>query len=403
MPTFRCKMAVPSGRIIEKTLIADTHGALRRHLEEEGNFVLEIRKTEGIRIVLKRGPGKRRFRPKDFLAFNQEFAVLVKAGLPIISALEAIIERGGQGELIEILKDIRNDVSGGESLSAAFEKYSHIFSKLYVASLQAGEKGGNIALAISRHIEYMKKVSEIKQKVITASVYPVILTVVSVFSLLFLLIYVVPSFTKTYFEAGTQLPPLTMVLVNFSNWVKSNFVILALIGASAAAGFSYAKRTERGRVRVDQFKLRVPFLGAVYLHYSLSKLARTLSTLLGGGTPVLEAVRISSGTLGNQLLKMQLDNVCDGLEQGEGLSEALSKTGAFPALAVRMIAAGEGSGALEQVLDDMAQFYERDVDTKLTVVTSAIEPILMIVMGLLIGFVVLAMYMPIFQMAGTIG
>jgi type IV pilus assembly protein PilC len=396
-------MAVPSGRLVEKTLTAETKGALERRLEEEGNFVFEIKRAEGLKSVLKRGPGRRRLKSKEFLAFNQEFAVLVKAGLPVISALDAIIERGGQGELKEVLQEVRNDVAGGESLSRAFEKYPGTVSRLYVASIQAGEKSGNIALALTRHIEYLKKVAEIKQKVITASVYPAILTVVSVFALLFLLIYVVPTFTKTYFESGAQLPGLTLGLVTFSQWVKDQFFLFVSIGLGLALAFSYIRKTERGRMTIDRFKIRVPFLGSVYLHYALSKMARTLCTLLGGGTPLLEGVRIASRTLDNELLKGQLNRVGEGLEQGEGLSEGLARTRVFPPLAVRMIAAGEGSGALEQVLDDMAQFYERDVDARLAVLTSAIEPALMIVMGLLIGFVVLAMYLPIFQMAGSVG
>lgn len=395
-------MATASGRVIERTLLADTKASLQEHLEREGNFVIEIKRSGGLALLFKGGGRRRRVKAKDLITFNQEFSVLVKAGLPIISALDAIIEKGGRTELTAVLKEIRGDIAGGESLSGAFGKYDHIFSPLYVAALQAGEKVGNIPQAIARHIAYMKKMAEIKRKVVTASVYPVILTAVSIITLLFLMIYVVPTFTKTYFDAGTKLPGMTLMLVNFSNLITSNAVYILSFFLCAAAAFNIMRKSDDGRVRIDRLKIKVPFIGQVYLHYSLSKTTRTLSTILKGGTPLLESARIAFGAMNNAFLKIRLDGVLKALEEGGGFSESLSKVEEFPNLAVRMIGAGESSGALEEVLDDIAEYYEGDVDTKLSILTSAIEPALMITMGLLIGFIVLAMYLPIFQMAGTV-
>jgi len=395
-------MATSSGRVVEKTLLAQTKGSLKAQLEQEGNFVLEIKKAKGFAPILDGGRRRKRIKSKDFLTFNQEFSVLIKAGLPIISAIDGIMEKGEEGELKDVLQEVRDDIAAGESLSGAFGKYPNIFSNLYVASLQAGEKSGNLSLAISRHIEYLKKMAEIKQKIITTSVYPVILTVVSVFAVLFLLIYVVPSFTQTYFEAGTQLPGLTLMLVNISSAIKSNFVYIFFLLVLIIVGVTQLKKTEIGKKYLDRSKLGIPFFGELYLHYSISKLARTLATVLSGGMPLVDSVRMSTGTLTNQYLSLRLEEAITALEQGSGFSEAISNTGSFPSLAVRMIDAGESGGALEQVLNDMAEFYESDVDTKLTVLTSAIEPALMVIMGLLIGFIVLAMYLPIFQMASTV-
>jgi type IV pilus assembly protein PilC len=403
MPIYRYIITTPSGRTIEKTLTSSSKTSLKEYLEREGNFVLDIRKEGGFSSLFKRGGHRSRIKLKDFLVFNQEFSVLLKAGLPIVSALDTIIKKGGKSEFIKILKDIRNDISGGSSLSDAFGNFSDVFSNLYVASLQAGERSGNIGLAITRFIDYTKKISEIRQKVITASVYPVILTLVSVFSVLFLLIYVVPSFTQTYFDAGTELPALTLMLVNFSSGLKSNVIYILIFFILLIVGYKYSTRTEAGRIYFDRSLLNIPFIGTIYIHYSLSKLTRTLATVLSGGTPLVESIRISSGTMDNAFLKIKLEDTADSLEKGAGFSESLSNTGAFPNLALRMIEAGETGGALEKVLDDIAEFYESDVDTKVSVLTSAIEPALMVVMGLLIGFIVLAMYLPIFQMAGAIG
>jgi type IV pilus assembly protein PilC len=402
MPVYRYKISTKSDRILEKTITGSSKAAVKEYLEQEGNFVLDIRKERGLGSFFKQGGRKGRIKLKDFFVFNQEFAVLIKAGLPILQALNVIIQKGSKDELNDVLTDIRNDISGGSSLSEAFRNYSHIFSNLYVVSLQSGEKSGNIGLAITRYIDYIKKISQIRQKIITASVYPIILTVVSIFALLFLLIYVVPSFTSTYFEAGTELPKLTLVLVNFSNLLKSYAPYLFALLVAIIYGYKYLIRLDSFRGYVDRMKLQIPFLGQVYIHYSVSKLTRTLATILGGGIPLVESIRISSGVMDNSFLKDNLMNVAGSIEKGTGFSEALSKIDVFPNMALRMIEAGETSGALEQVLDEIGEFYERDVDTKISMLTASIEPALMVVMGLLIGFIVLAMYMPIFQMAGTI-
>jgi type IV pilus assembly protein PilC len=402
MPVYRYKISTPSGRIIEKSITSSSKISVKEYLEQEGNFVLDITKEYGLGSFLKQGLRRRHLKLKDFLIFNQEFSVLIKAGLPITQALSAIVKKGAKDELTDVLTDIRNEISGGASLSEAFRAYSHMFSNLYIASLQSGEKSGNIGLAITRYITYIKKLSEIRHKIISASVYPVILTVVSCFSLLFLLIYVVPSFTSTYFEAGTTLPKITLLLVSFSNLFKSNFVYIIILAGAIVIAFKYSLRSEAFKAYLDKIKLRVPFFGDVYIQYSISKFARTLATILNGGTPLVESIRISSGVMDNGFLKENLMKAAGSIEKGAGFSESLSNTGVFPTLSLRMMEAGESSGALEQVLDDIAEFYEGEVDTKISVLTSAIEPALMVIMGLIIGFIVLAMYMPIFQMAGTI-
>jgi type IV pilus assembly protein PilC len=190
--------------------------------------------------------------------------------------------------------------------------------------------------------------------------------------------------------------------VNLSNLLKSNFIYLLILLIAVIIGFKYSIRSEAVKVYLDRMKLKIPFLSAVYIHYSISKFARTLATVLGGGTPLVESIRISSGVMDNSFLKESLLKAAGGIEKGAGFSESLATTGVFPALALRMMEAGESSGALEQVLDDVAEFYEGEVDTKISLLTSAIEPALMVIMGLMIGFIVLAMYMPIFQMAGTV-
>ena len=400
MPIFYCKITEPGGRIVEETITADSKAILIKRLKKEGNFVLEIRREEEFGS-LKKEISRRRIKANDLLSFNREFSVLIRTGLSIVAAFDAVIEKDEESELSKILKKIRDDITAGESLSGAFGKYSNIFSKLYVASLQAGEKSGNIPLAISRYIEYIKKMSDIKQKVISASVYPLILVMASFFVLLFLLIFVVPVLTESFLESDTQLPFITVILVNFSAILKSYIFYILFLLICSVAGFYCFKKTDFGRLCVDRWKLNIPFLGNLYLHYSISKLTRTLNTVLSGGIPLVEAVKVSSSTLNNLFLKLRFDEIVKSLEEGEGFSESLLKTKVFPSMTVRMISAGESGGALEQVLEDIADFYASDVDIKLSILTSAIEPALMVIMGFIIGFIVLAMYMPIFQLAGV--
>jgi len=401
MPIFNCKIATPSGRILEKRVIGQSKATVKEHLERDGNFVLHIKRAEGLLPAIGLMGGGRKIKLKDLIIFNQEFSVLIKAGLPIPAALDAIIEKAKEGELVDILRDIRGEVAAGASLSTAFSKYQDIFSSLYVAALQAGEKTGNMALALSRHVQYLKKIHQIRRKVISASVYPMILTAVSFAALLFLLLYVVPTFTRTYFEAGTELPGLTRLLLNITTAFKNNLPYIGILVALCVMAYLYLKNTKDGRRFIDKWKISLPVVGPVYLHYSLSKLCRTMATVLGAGMPLLEAVRISSGVLKNSFVREKLDKVSKDLERGGGFAQVLAASGVFPSLAVRMISAGENSGSLDQVLNDLAEFYEEDVDTRLSVLTSAIEPTLMIIMGALIGLVVLAMYLPIFQLASV--
>ena len=401
MRTYRCRLITPGNQnFIEKTLVSDSSKALKRHLEEQGHFVMDIRPAEGGGWFAFGGSG--RLKPREFYTFNREFSVLVKSGMPIVTALGGIIDSEPETKMNRLLARIREDITQGESLSGAFGKYSHIFSKLYSATLRAGEKTGEIPEALGRYLEYQKRVSEIRQKVITASVYPAILTVVSAFTLMFLMLYVVPAFAQSFFDAGTELPAMTRVMIEMSRWIKSRSIYGLLGFIAFVMGFAYLYRSDSGRLWVDRWKLRMPYLGELYRNYAAAKLSRTLSTVLKGGTPLLEAVRIAAQVINNRHLEHQMKTVYEDLEKGAAFAASLKKSSFMPHLAVRMIGAGESSGALAQVLNDVSDFYETDVDTRLSVLTSAIEPGLMVLMGLVIGFIVLSMYLPVFQLAGTI-
>ena len=402
MPSYRCKYMTPDGQYVKKTIAADSREDLKWRLEKDGHFVYRIKREDRLKLALGGEVRSKRFKIRDFFSFNKEFAVLIRTGMPIVAALDAIIEKREPSELNNILQQVRYDVSTGESLSDAFAKYPRIFSKLYISSLQAGEKSGNIPDALVKHVAYLKQMMALKRKLISASVYPLILVTASIAVLFLLLIYVVPAFTKTYFETGTQLPAITMVLITFSNTVKDYFVVLAIVVVIGLVGWNRLLRNETWRTLRDQWLLKLPYIGSLYVSYATALVLRTVAMVLAAGAPLIESVRIAAGTLNNLFLRDNLLHVVRRITEGYGFSEALEETESFPHLAIRMIAAGESGGELEQVLVDAADFYDDEVDAKLAIISSSIEPALMIIMGLLIGFIVLAMYMPIFQLAGTI-
>ena len=392
----------PEGQYVKKTIAADSRNDLKWRLEKDGHFVYRVRREDRFRLVPGGEPRSKKFKIRDFFSFNKEFAVLIRTGMPIVTALDAIIEKSAPSELNNIIQQVRYDVSTGESLSEAFAKYPRIFSKLYISSLQAGEKSGNIPEALTKHVAYLKQMMALRRKLISASIYPLILTAASMIVLLLLLIYVVPAFTKTYFESGTQLPVITQVLITVSGGIKDHFPYLVVFGILIMLGWVRASRNETLRTYMDQWLLKIPYLGRLYISYATALFLRTVAMVLTAGAPLIESVRIAAGTLNNLYLRDKLTQAVRRITEGLGFSEALEESESFPHLAIRMIAAGESGGELEQVLVDAADFYDDEVDIKLSMISTAIEPALMIIMGLLIGFIVLAMYMPIFQLAGTI-
>jgi type IV pilus assembly protein PilC len=403
MPTFICRTIPPDGRSVSKReLRAASAAGLRRQLEGEGHFVLELLRADGAAGAaswFRRTSGRE---SAELVDFNREFAVLLKAGLPVVGALDALLEHsgGGRGTLRRFLEKVRADVAGGMPLSEAAAQ--HPVSRLYVATLRAGERSGDLVSALERFLVYRKKIAEVRQQVVAASVYPLILTVVSVFTLAFLMLYVVPAFAGPFRDAGTELPGLTRALLAFSETLRSRYpAMLAVLAGLFGAGF-YLFKAEAGRRALDRWKLLLPVLGPLYFHYATATVTRTLGTVLAGGTPLVEALRVAGGVVDNRHLADRFQAVGKSMEQGEGFADSLRGVEALPGLAIRMIDAGEGTGAMGSVLEDVADYYDADVNTRLRMLTAAVEPALMILMGGLIGLIVLAMYLPIFQLAGTI-
>jgi type IV pilus assembly protein PilC len=402
MALFTCKIGASDGKITHRDLEAADAAVLKKSLEDQGFFVFELKKKP-FQFLFDKGIQRRKIDNKSLLTFNQEMLVLIKAGMPIMQILDTILERHDTGKLSEVLQQVREDVKSGAALSVAMEKHGNVFPYLYVASIRAGERTGDLPQTIRRYIQYLKRVDGIRKKVVAALLYPAILVVFAGMAITLLLVYVVPTFSQVYTDSGSQLPFLTQLLITFTSLLRRLFLVVMVVLGLLIYLFRTWKKTENGHFIFDRFKLSVPFIGDVLTKYSVSGFTRTLATVLGSGIPIIESLRMSIGTLNNVFMEKKLFEAVRFIEEGGRLSVALERINIMPPLALRMLGVGETTGALEDMLIDISDYLEDELEERMKIVTTAIEPAIMLVMGVVIGVIIVAMYLPIFKIAGTVG
>lgn len=403
MPKYIVSLGTEDGRAFERECDSPDEKTLRDTLSRDGYYIFTIKKEGGVIASLKGSFASKGVSARELISFNQELLALTKAGLPIIRSLDTLIERTENRKFLDVLKEIRISVKGGASLSEAFDKFPQTFPPLYVATVRAGEKSGDLVFSLKRYTEYLKKMEGVRKKLVSASIYPALLITVAVGVILFLLSYVVPTFSRIYLDAGSKLPYPTQILIAVTTLLKNYFFILAFLFISAVVSVSMYSRSEDGRRRLDRLKLGIPLAGSVLMGFAISKFARTLSTVLGGGIPLVESLRMVTGVLGNKVLEGKAHNVVRMVEEGSSLTDAVESEGLMPPLAVKMLGVGESSGSLGEMLLDIATFYEEEVDSKLSALTTLIEPVLMLIMGAFVAAIVIAMYLPVFKLAETAG
>lgn len=401
MPAFICKIGTADGRVLEKEFEAPSRELLRENLQEQGFHVFRIQPRR-FRRLFGGGHGGGKMSGRAFLSFNQELVVLLRSGLPILQVLDTVSERMDAGRVREVLREIREDIRGGAVLSEAFAKFPNHFPQLYIASIRAGERSGELPVTISRYITYLKRVEAIRAKVRSASFYPLLLSGAVAVVLLFLMLYVIPSFTQIYADASVTLPLATRILIATADGMWRGLPFFVPLVVVSGATLTWYLRTEAGARMLDRAKLMIPFFGNLVIDYALLGFCRTLGTTLASGIPVVQAMQMSRGTLNNRILEEKLTHAVRRIEEGSAISAALAECGFFPSLALRMIGVGETTGALAEMLGDVSDYYETEVEMRLDRLTTLIEPLMMMTMGLLIGGIVVAMYIPIFQLAGTV-
>jgi len=401
MALYTCKLGASDGKILFRDLEAAEAGVLRKSLEEQGFFVFNIKKKP-FQFLFDTGIGHRSIDNRSLLTFNQEMLVLLKAGMPIMQILDAILDRHDKGKLPEVLRQVREDVKSGAALSASLEKHGRLFPHLYIASIRAGERTGDLPHTIRRYIQYLKRVDSIRKKVVSALLYPSILVVFACMAITLLLVYVVPTFSQVYADAGSQLPVPTQMLIAATTFLRRFFPLGVLLGLAALAGYRSWVSGEAGRYAVDRLKLKAPYLGDVFTKYAVAGFTRTLATVLGSGIPIVESLRMSIATLNNRHMEKRLFEAVRYVEEGGRLSAAFERAGIMPPLALRMLGVGETTGAVEDMLADISDYLEDELEERMHVLTTAIEPAIMIIMGVVIGTIIIAMYLPVFKIAGTV-
>lgn len=402
MALYSCKLGASDGKILYRDLEAAEVGMLRQSLEEQGFFVFAVKKKP-FQFFFDKGLGRRTIDNRALLTFNQEMLVLLKAGMPVMQVLDAILDRHDQGKLAEILRQVREDVKAGAALSVALEKHGRHFPHLYIASIRAGERTGDLPRTIRRYIQYLKRVDAIRKKVVSALLYPSILVVFAGMAVALLLLYVVPTFSQVYADAGSQLPVPTQMLISFTTFLRRYFLVGVALAFGCAAAYRSWVAKEAGRYTVDRFKLKAPYLGDIFTKYSVAGFTRTLATVLGSGIPIVESLRMSIATLNNRYMEKRLFEAVRFVEEGGRLSTAFERAEIMPPLALRMLGVGETTGALEDMLADISDYLEDELEERMQILTTAIEPAIMIVMGVVIGAIIVAMYLPVFKIAGTVG
>jgi type IV pilus assembly protein PilC len=395
MPFFTYKAVREDGTSIIDEAMAGNAAELRRELEDRGYLVLNLEKK---RALMRGGRGS----AKEFLLFNQEFATLIKAGLPILQAMELLHKRTENPAFRSAIDGIIHDIKGGSALSDAMARHPMYFSPLYTSTVRAGEKSGALVDVLRRFIAYQKRMIAVLTKLRMALAYPIFLVIALIAVLLLFFFYIIPNFTQMYSDQTGSLPFLTNLLVKFTAALTryAPFIVAGLI--AVGAGIRFWQRTEYGKAAIDGLKLRIPLFKSILQQYLLAQITRTLATVLRGGIPLVQALDTTAGVINNKVMSRQLSDVRALVIEGVSLADAFERSRLAPEMTIRMIEVGESSGDLSQMLEDVADFYDQEVENRLTVLTTMIEPILMLTMGIVMAVIVVALYLPIFEMGAHI-
>ena len=402
MAEFLCRLSDPSGRVVNASYNSVSESELRRRLEDQGFFVYSVReKGKSLSTLLPLSAGRRKIKSREFVIFNQQFLALIHAGLPILKSLELLTQREKDEQFRIVLLDISERVKGGALLSEAFEAQG-MFPKVYTASLFAGEKSGGLEEVLGRFIQYQKTVNATRNKIKTALTYPSILAVLLVVLVSFLLAEVVPRFAQFYAGMDASLPAMTVLLVDISQAIRGHLIAGMLVSGALLVVLTMWARSIQGRSQIDRLKLRLPVIGEVWSKFLFAQLSRTLSTLLSGGTPLVGSLEIVADSTGNRVVTQALNQAVVAVREGQSLSKSLEPSGVVPEVAIEMIEVGESSGNLSEMLGHVADFYDEEVNTRLNQLFTYIEPILLMILAIIVAFVLVALYLPIFSLSSRL-
>ena len=401
MTQFSVKTGWPDGSVAEESILAPDSKSARAEIERRGGHVFEV-KRHGFSLPGGRGGRRGRVKMADFLVFNQEMIALLKAGLPVVRSFEILLERQESPALRAVLQDVKERVNSGASISEAFAEQGDIFPRLYWTSLKAGEKSGEIEGVLRRYLKYQKTIIAISRKVVSTLVYPAILILLSTVLIAVLMTIVIPKFQEFFADFNADLPLLTVVVVGTAGFLRDNIVwLLPALLFGAWVGWRWV-HTPIGRNWADGMLLKLPFLGKLFQRFAITQFTRSLATLLGGGTPLVPSLENAAEAIGNRHIARRVREVVPKVREGGELWQALESTGIFTNLTIEMIKVGETSGALEEMLTAVSDFYDEEIDVLLGRVITLVEPVILVLMGSIIMTILLSVYLPIFRIMSQI-
>lgn len=402
MPLFSYQATDGAGKLVKGTLEAKDKTALVDRLQEMGYFPISVDKSREDTLKGRSGGGlfsrsRRRVTGADIVGFTQELSGMLEAGLPLDRSISILAELERNETFKEVLLDTYKGIQGGDSLADCLEKHSNIFSEIYVNTIRAGEAGGSLETVLVRLKKFMEDIQRIKDDIKSALIYPLLLTFVGGGAVAVMLLFVIPRFSVVLNDMGGAMPLPTVILLGISEALRSYWpVILGLIIFLAVA-FKYAIKTKEGRLRLDAFKIKIPLFGPILRKAVVSRFSRTLGALLQGGLPILDALSISVKTMGNASMSRAIGPVIDGVRRGRGLTVPLRESGVFPELAVHMLAVGEETGRLDETLLMLADKYDRDISVAIKRLLSLLEPVIILFMAVIVGFIVISLILAVFS------
>ncbi|RJO66435.1 MAG: type II secretion system F family protein [Myxococcales bacterium] len=403
MPTFKWEGKTRNGEVKRGTMDATDEQAVILRLKQQQITPGAIKKSAGA-LEFKIPGLEPRVKSKSLVIFTRQFATMIDAGLPLVQGLDILAAQNDDKVMQKVLYHVKNDVESGSTFAAALEKHKDVFDDLYISLVSAGELGGILDTILDRLASYIEKAQALKKRVKSAMTYPIVILAVTTIVISVLMIYVIPTFAAMFKDlSGGDLPALTQFVMDLSDWFVKYFPLVIAAGIGLVVAWKMSRKIYRTRLVIDAFFLKIPIFGSLIQKTAVARFTRTLGTMISSGIPILQALDVVEKTAGNLVIEEGIKNVKAKITEGKSMAEPLMATGVFPPMVVQMIAVGESTGALDAMLGKIADFYDEEVDTAVDSLTSVIEPVMMVVLGSIIGFTLVAMYLPIFTMAGQAG
>jgi type IV pilus assembly protein PilC len=400
MPLFEWQGKSVTGEIRSGVLDAPNQQLVEVYLRRLNIIPIKIKPKKETTFALFR---RKSVSGKELTTFTRQFAVVLEAGLPIVKSLEVLAEQQKNPYFKNVLKEIKLKVETGSSLSDAMAEYPKVFDSLYVHMVKSGETSGNLDVILKRLAGYLERILSLKSKIKHAMVYPSVIVIVTIAVISIIMLFVIPKFAEIYESAGQALPLPTQILINISNNFGKILIVFIILLAGLIIGIRYYRNTEIGRYNTDRIIFSLPLLGELFKKAAVARVARTLANLIGGGVPLLPALTIAGETSGNKVLEKAMEEVRINVSAGQSLADPMFYTGVFPYLLVEMVRVGELTGRLEDMLNRVADFFEEEVDRMVNTLSTLIEPILIVFLGIVIGGILISLYLPIFKLGEVIG